>query len=159
MNKIINLLFIALIGFASSNSYSENNIERLSPELRGLLKQEMLALQEGMKSIVPAFASGDLKRVANIAGNINKSFIMKQKMTNAQKHELHEKLPNAFIKKDQKFHQYAAMLEHVSQEQHIELVSFYYSKLLESCIDCHSEYAQHRFPGLSQKPAKNEHHH
>lgn len=159
MNKIMPLLFIVLIATASSNCFSESPVENLSPQLRGLLKQEMLALQEGMKNIVPAFASGDLKKVSIIAGNIRNSFIMKQALSASQKHELHEKLPNAFIKKDQQFHQYAGMLEHVSQEQHIELVGFYYSKLLESCIGCHSEYALHRFPELSHKPSKNDHHH
>jgi len=119
----------------------------------------MLALQEGMKNIVPAFASGDLEKVSDIAGKMNKSFILKQKITDSQKHELHEKLSKDFIQKDQQFHQYAGMLEHVSKERHIELVGFYYSKLMESCIGCHSKYANHRFPMLSNEPAKEAHHH
>jgi hypothetical protein len=159
MKKIIGTLLVALIGTVSANCYSESGVESLSPELRVLLKQEMLAIQDGMKNIVPAFASGNLKEVSDIAGKINRSFILKQKITDSQKHELHKKLSKGFILKDEQFHQYAGMLEHVSKERHIELVGFYYSKLLESCIGCHSEYANFRFPSLNNEPAKEEHHH
>lgn len=159
MNKIIGALLVVLIGVLSTNCYSESEVESLSPELRALLKQEMLALQEGMKNIVPAFASGDLNTVSDIAGTIKRSYILKQKITDSQKHELHEKLSKEFIQKDQQFHKYAGMLEHVSKERHIELVGFYYSKLLESCIGCHSEYASSRFPSLTNESAKEEHHH
>jgi len=159
MKKIIGTLLIALIGAVSPNCYSESEVESLSPELRVLLKQEMLAIQEGMKNIVPAFASGDLEEVSDIAGKINRSLILKQKITNAQKHELHEKLSKEFILKDQQFHKYAGMLEHVSKEGHTELVGFYYSKLLGSCIGCHSEHARHRFPIFANESVKKEHHH
>lgn len=167
MNKIITTLFIALISTVSLNCYSESGIkseskggvEALSPELRALLKQEMLAIQQGMQKMVPAFISGDLEQVSTVAGNIKSSFIMKQKITSAQKHELHKKLPKDFIEKDQQFHKYAGMLEHVSEEGHTELVSFYYSKMLESCVGCHSAHATHRFPLLSIESARSGHHH
>ena len=159
MNKIFGILLVALIATVSSNCYSESEVESLSPELRALLKQEMLAIQEGMKNIVPAFASGNFSEVSEIAGAINRSFILKQKITDTQKHELHEKLPKGFIQKDQQFHKYAGMLEHVSKENHTELIGFYYSKLLESCVGCHIEYAYHRFPTFINKAAKKEHHH
>jgi len=159
MKKIIGTLLIALIAAVSSSCYSKSEVESLSPELRALLKQEMLAIQEGMKNIVPAFASGNLEDVSEIAGQINRSFILKQKITDSQKHELHEKLPKGFIVKDQQFHKYAGMLEHVSEERHTELIGFYYSKLLESCTGCHSAYASHRFPIFINESAKEEHHH
>ena len=159
MNKIMATLLITLISAVSLNCYSESDVESLSPELRALLKQEMLAIQEGMKNIVPAFASGNLKEVSGIAGKISKSFILKQKITDSQKHELHQKLPKGFILKDQQFHKDAGMLEHVSKKGHTELVGFYYSKLLESCIACHSEYASHRFPTFTKESAKEAHQH
>ena len=159
MKKIIGFLLVALIGTVSPNCYAEGEVESLSPELRLLIKQEMLAIQEGMKQIVPAFASGDLEQVADIAGQISKSYILKQKITDTQKHELHKKLSKDFLLKDQQFHKYAGMLEHVSKESHTELVGFYYSKLMESCIGCHSEYAKHRFPIFANESVKKGHHH
>ena len=159
MNKIFSILIVALSVTISTTCYSESEVDSLSPELRTLLKQEMRAIQDSMKNIVPAFASGNLSEVSEIAGAINRSFILKQNITDAQKHELHEKLPKDFIQKDQQFHKYAGMLEHVSKENHTELVSFYYSKLLESCVGCHSEYAKHRFPAFIHGKAEKEHHH
>jgi hypothetical protein len=159
MNKIIAVFLVVLITGVSSNSYSESSIGSLSPELRALLKQEMLAIQEGMQNIVPAFAAGNLDKVSEIAGKIEKSFILKQKITDTQKDELHEKLSKGFISKDQQFHKYAGMLSHVSEKGHTELVSFYYSKLLESCVGCHSEYARHEFPEFTHEKKKDGHHH
>ena len=159
MNKIIGILLITLIGTVSSSCYSASEVASLSPELRALLKQEMLAIQDGMKNIVPAFASGNLEEVSVLAGKINRSFILKQKITDSQKHELHEKLPKGFILKDQQFHKYAGMLEHVSKERHIELVGFYYSKLLESCVGCHSKHASQRFPIFTKESVMEDHHH
>lgn len=159
MRKIFGRLFFVLIGVVSLNCYAESNVENLSPELRLLLKQEMLAIQEGMKDIIPAFSSGNFKEVSDIAGKINKSYILKQNITDSQKHELHEKLSKEFIQKDQQFHNYAGMLEHVSKEGHTELVGFYYSRLLESCVGCHSAHAAGRFPLFSHEPVKSQHHH
>lgn len=159
MNKIIITLLVALSVTVSTACYSENSVESLSPELRALLTQEMLAIQGGMQGIVTAFAAGNMSEVADIAGAINKSYILKQKLTDAQKHELHKKLPKGFIDKDLQFHKYAGMLEHVSNNNHTELVSFYYSKLLESCVGCHSQYAKHNFPAFITKPEEKAHHH
>ena len=159
MKKIINILVFMLVSAVSLNSYSKDEVESLSDELRILLKQEMLAIQGGMQKIVPAFAAGNLDAVSDIAGSISNSYIMKQKITAAQKHELHEKLSKEFIEKDQQFHQYARMLEHVSKEGHVELVGFYYSKLMESCVGCHSKHAKHRFPSFTDKVEKKAHHH
>jgi hypothetical protein len=119
----------------------------------------MLAIQNGMQKMVPAFVSGDLEQVSEIAGKISKSYILKQKITKSQKHELHKKLSKEFILKDQKFHKYAGMLEHVSKENHTEFVGFYYARMLESCIGCHSEHASYRFPSFSNVPVKKEHDH
>lgn len=159
MKNIIATLLVVLIGSLSSHCYSDSEVEDLSPELRALLKQEMLAIQEGMKDIVSAFSSGDLDGVSDIAEKISKSFILQQKITDAQRRELREKLPTSFILKDQEFHKFAGMLEQVSKEGHTELVGFYYSKMLESCIGCHSEYAGHRFPIFNTKSAAKEHQH
>lgn len=159
MKKTICFSLVVLSGAISLNCHAESEVKSLSPELRLLLKQEMLAIQDGMKKIIPAFVSGDLEQVSDIAGRISKSYILKQEITDKQKHELHEKLSKDFLVKDQKFHNYAGMLEHVSKKGNTELVGFYYSKLMESCMGCHSEHAKHRFPIFKNKSAKKEHHH
>ncbi len=151
----IALSFIAFVPVVQADS----SVESLSPELRALLKKEMIALQTGMQSILPAYISGDLDEVAHIAKKAKNSFILKQKITEDQKQELKTKLPESFIKMDAKFHKYAGMLEHVAEKKNTELVGFYYSKLTESCVSCHTEYAKHRFPKLDINTNQSKHHH
>jgi hypothetical protein len=137
---------------------SAKSVENLSPELRALLKQEMQALQSGLVAAIPAYTSGDLTEVADIAKNMKDSYILKQSLTREQMHELHTKLPESFLKMDGDFHYYAGMLSHVAKVGKLELVNFYFSKLTESCASCHSEYATHRFPGFASDDDHDEDH-
>jgi len=138
---------------------ADTSVESLSPELRTLLGKEMQALQKGMQAIIPAYASGHLEEVARIAEKMNNSYILKQNITDNQKQELMSKMPKSFLYLDQKFHEYAAKLEHVAKEEHIELVGFYFYKLAESCANCHSQYGTDKFPNFRAKPGKKDHHH
>lgn len=133
------------------------SVESLSPELRALLKQEMQALQTGMVSAIPALVSGNLAEVADIARKMEKSYILRQSITREQMHELHSSLPASFLKQDGAFHYYAGMLAHVADRKKLELVNFYFSKLTESCVTCHSEHATHKFPGFAAKQDEGEH--
>ena len=135
------------------------SVESLSPELRGLLKQEMQALQTGMVSAIPALVSGNLAEVAEIARKMEKSYILRQSITREQMHELHSSLPPSFLKQDKAFHYYAGMLAHVADRKKLELVNFYFSKLTESCVTCHSEHAPHKFPGFAGKRDEGGHDH
>ncbi len=156
--KIHTLITIAVVIF-SLNAKAESAVEDLSPQLRSLLSKEMLALQTGMQAIIPAYIAGDLGEVALIAKKIKNSFILKQHITAVQKKELGEKLPKSFLKMDKQFHKYAGMLEHVAEEKHTELVGFYFAKLSEACVACHSEYATHKFPKFNMKLKGETHHH
>lgn len=159
MKTIAGVFLVALLGAVPVAGYSDSDVESLSPEVRALLRQEMIAIQEGMKSMVPAFASGDLNGVSAIAGKISRSFILEQNISEEQARELHQTLSKDFLAKDRQFHQYAAMLEHVSKAGHAELVAFYYSRLMESCAGCHSQHAVHRFPAFRSAPESQGHHH
>ncbi|MFT5084697.1 MAG: putative metal-binding protein [Lentisphaeria bacterium] len=163
MKKRVYMIFVLVAVFGISlASHAETDVEKLAPELRVLLKKEMSSLQVGMQAIIPAYIAGDMKEISKIASQMKNSYILKQAMTEAQKHELHEKFPPSFLALDKQFHQYAGMLQHVSEEKHLELVGFYYSKLLESCVGCHSQFAPHRFPALggaaTEKSEKGHHH-
>ncbi len=157
--KSIKISLVVMGMMFSSVVKAESGVESLSPELRDLLTKEMVALQEGMQSILPAYVSGNLDEVAKISGKIKNSFILKQQITDKQRQELGTKLPKSFISMDKNFHEYAGMLEHVSEMKNTELVGFYYSKLTESCVACHTEHAQHRFPALDMKTVNDEHLH
>jgi cytochrome c556 len=129
----------------------------LSPELTGLLQQEMKALQQGMQTLIPAIVSGNWQDIAAVGERIRNSYIMQQQLTDTQMAELHRSLPPAFRELDQSFHRAAGMLSHAAQQQNAEVVSFYFYKLTDTCVACHSKYAGHRFPGLSGEAAATGH--
>ncbi len=134
-------------------------VEALSRGLRDLLSQEMIALQNGMMSIIPAYNSGNWEEIETTASKIKSSYILKQSLTESQVKELHSVLPHAFIEKDQRFHYLAGMLEHAAKNNKVELINFYFSEMNESCVSCHTVFATHKFPALSSKVKKGEHTH
>jgi hypothetical protein len=162
--KIITTLMVILIpvlGFTQDQDHHESGatdvgVESLSPALRGLLAQEMLALETGMQAIIPAYSSGNWSEIARIAEQIENSYILKQALTDEQKQELHSSLPVSFIDLDKQFHYLAGMLKHVAEKEKSELVGFYFSKLNESCVGCHAQYATHRFPAFEKKANSGE---
>lgn len=159
------LLFILLpaISFGQEKSITEkptntSGVERLSPDLRNLLTQEMLALQGGMMSIIPAYISGDWEAIEDTAGKIKNSYIMDQSLTDSQAKQLNALLPAEFFEKDQRFHYLAGMLEHAAKSKKPELINFYFSEMNESCVGCHAAFATHKFPALApSKEAKHSH--
>ncbi len=158
-NNLLRVSKAAVLCVLPAIGYSGSAVERLSPGLRDLLGKEMRALQEGMKAIVPAYTSGNLEQVAHIAEKMKNSFILKQEITPEQKHELTSELPQSFLHLDQQFHEYAGMLKHVAQERRTELVGFYFYKLTESCVGCHTQFAPHKFPEFAGEKKELGHHH
>ena len=154
-------ILMSLPAHAENVRKQEENtgIETLSPALRTLLTKEMLAIQTGMMAVIPAYASGNWNEIEAIAHNIKHSYILKQSLTDEQSHELHSSLPASFIEQDQQFHYYSGMLEHAASMRKPELVGFYFSKLNEACISCHSQFATHRFPALTPEKDTGEHSH
>ena len=130
-----------------------SGVERLSHDLRNLLSKEMQALESGMMSIIPAYISGNWGDIETTAGKMKSSYILKQSLTENQVKELHSVLPDEFIKKDQRFHYLAGMLEHAAKNEKPELVNFYFSEMNESCAGCHAVFATHKFPAFA--PTKN----
>ena len=142
------LLAVLLIIFAPFSNAEETGVESLSVELRALLSKEMLAIQEGMVAIIPAYSAGKTDEIASIARLIKESYVLKQNMSKAQKEELHSKLPAEFLELDQQFHYNAGMLQHAAENRKHELIGFYFWQLSEAFAGCHSQYARHQFPQL-----------
>jgi hypothetical protein len=121
-------------------------IQALSAPLREALSQEMIALQSGMMTIIPAFASGDWAEVAATARRMEQSYILKQALSAGQLEELHALLPADFLELDAQFHYLAGMLDHAASNRKPELAAFYFSRMLEACAACHSQHAAEKFP-------------
>lgn len=129
----------------------------LSAEVRTLLKQEMQEIKKGMESLPFAVASGNWQQIEAVGIAVRDGYIMKTKLTAAQREELHRALPEQFQQLDQKFHYYAGMLSHAAHEHDIELVNYFVFKMNETCTACHAQYAQKTFPGFA-KPNKHAEH-
>ena len=135
-------------------------IQKLSPELRGLFRDEMVALQGAMLELVPAIVSGDTEATARLAERMRAGYVLAQRLTDAQRDELERMLPAAFVERDGEFHELAGGLADAAREHRASLVPFYFYKLTESCAGCHARYAAHRFPGYAKPPeAKPAHSH
>ena len=161
MSRLFKTLTV-VIAFAGpllvyADDHVEKGVESLSPEIRTLLGKEMLAIQNGMMSVISAYASGNYAEIASIAEQIKSSYILKQEMTRQQRHELHQKLPASFIQLDQQFHSYAGLLAEAARKNNDELTGFYYSKLVESCSNCHSQHAEHKFPAFGKQDEEHTH--
>jgi len=161
MSRIFKILAV-VIAFAGpllvyADDHVEKGVEGLSPEIRTLLGKEMLAIQNGMMSVISAYASGNYAEIASIAEQIKNSYILKQEMTRQQRHELHQKLPDSFIQLDQQFHSYAGLLAEAALKNNDELIGFYFSKLVESCSNCHSQHARHKFPAFGKQDEEHTH--
>lgn len=175
---IIAVILLSLPQFvlAASHEHQENNANpdtehsqyarpqasqrvQLSPDLLALLNQEMGLIQQAMMDIVPAIASGEWGKVSSIGKKIKASFILKQKLTEAQKEELLRVLPQQFIEMDMDFHKSAGMLAHAAEMKNADVVNFYFYKMSAACVSCHGKYATGRFPGLANGSDEEEHHH
>ena len=128
------------------------------PELRGLLQQEMQALQKALATLSTALPQGQWHRVADTAGQIHDSFILQQQLSAEDRKTLHQTLPADFIQRDRAFHQQAKKLQHAAESQDAELSLFYYSNMVESCVSCHRQFATHRFPSLLEDVSGKEGH-
>lgn len=130
---------------------------RLSDSLLELLRSEMREVTGGVQTLPLAIAAADWKAIETTSARIAASYIMAQRLTAAQKREL-ESLPEAFQHLDANFHRRAEKLGAAAAARDAEQVVFHYSRLLESCASCHSQFAARRFPGFTPE-ATGDHHH
>ncbi|HKK06418.1 MAG TPA: cytochrome c [Gammaproteobacteria bacterium] len=121
---------------------------KLSPEVLNLLRAEMRGISAGVQGMSLSIATGDWKSIQQTSHNIRASYIMEKKLTPAQAQELKTALPARFKRLDAEFHERAGKLAAAAAAHDAERVTFQYSRLLESCAVCHSEFARSRFPGF-----------
>jgi hypothetical protein len=131
----------------------------LSPELRAAFIAEMQHLDAGLQRAVSAVARADWATAEQTAREISGSFILAQRLSAAQRAELHRVLPEPFLALDREFHARAERLAAAAKSGDAELAAFYTYRLTDACVSCHARYAQHRFPALAPAPVPDVHHH
>ena len=145
-------LFTSACSIAEEKKYIHQQntpVFNLPLDIKQVLKKEMQAIEKGMQELVSTIAVGNWQKTAAIGKQIEASYILKQSLTTEQMEHLHHSLPEQFIKLDHSFHHYAGMLAHAAEVKNAEVVSFYFYKMNDSCVQCHSTYAKGKFPGFS----------
>lgn len=159
---LVGLLFVAFVlagtPVAADEPPTLGQGLQLSPGLTGLLRTEMRSILEDMQALPAGIATANWPGVASAAGRIRDGYILKQKLTEAQRHELHTALPEYFKRLDESFHGEAEKLREAALQHDAQLTSFHYYRMLETCTACHEVYSPGRFPGFLRMP-KAEHQH
>ena len=151
---LLSLLLTPTIGTASD----DKSVSSLTPELQRLFSKEMIQLKNGMHQITDAYISGQWDAIATTAKQMENTYVLRQGLSHSQAHELHSKLPKNFLKLDEQFHYYSGMLAYAAENNNVELIGFYISKMSESCVSCHSRFANEKFPDFRQSIDNPKHH-
>lgn len=141
-------LAVGSAGTCAAEGNPGNQDLTLSPDLAELLRAEMREIATGVQGIALSLAAADWTAVRDTSEKIRASYIMEKRLTKAQAAELEEALPAPFKVLDARFHQRAARLAAAAAAHDAELAVFHYSRLIESCTQCHALYAARRFPGF-----------
>lgn len=150
----IGLLFSAVAVAGAPETVTEG----LSLETRQVLVEEMQLLASAMGPLHTAVVTGEHQSLAEQARRIRDSFVLKQKLSAAQKKEI-ATLPQQFISADRSFHELAASLAEAGDRQKPALERFYFEEMTRSCQNCHQDFAGGRFEGFAGGSEKEEHTH
>jgi len=155
---VIGLLAFAGFGLAAVSEEKDPGHVELSAELHRALITEMVAIDAAISSLASSIARGDWPAIRRESQKIHDSFILQQKLSEAELEELHQSLPPGFLELDSRFHQHAQQLAHVAEQGDSELAVFYFTKLVEGCIECHATYAADSFPDLTTRATEGHSH-
>lgn len=156
-SRLLALMIAACAGWpdarAADHAAAAAGSLQMSVELRQLFQQEMIALLTGTQTIAASLPVADWQTIAATSATIRHSYVLERKLTRAQEDEL-ARLPAEFQGLDATFHLRAEKLERAAVARDAEAVAFQFSRLLESCTECHSRYAREKFPafGTGQQP-------
>ncbi|MDT3707784.1 MAG: hypothetical protein ROZ09_13255 [Thiobacillus sp.] len=122
---------------------------KLTPRLKQMLSEEMLSVKQASKQILDGLIVGDHSLVATQAQQIHDSFILARALTEQDKKDLTKAAPPEFLALDGQFHVTAKKLSEAALHKDYELQRFYYSRLVDSCQTCHTQFATDKFPAFS----------
>lgn len=148
---IVAFLMIAFAGIAVAQDAAPVNVaDKLPPNVRTLLIQEMQAVLTATQTILEGIIKGQHDLVAEKAEGIHNSFILKQKMTSEDRKALKAAVPEAFLQLDRTFHKLSADLATAARAGDQAQEQDLFGQMMESCTGCHSRYAGKRFSGLAE---------
>ena len=156
--RTLGILIASLLtsGSAYAESPGSSATVQMSPELRQLFQAEMRELLGGTRSIAESLPVANWDAIGTSASTMRDSYVLEKKLTETQVAEL-SKLPEQFKAIDQAFHLRADKLVVAAKARDAEAVSFQLSRLLDTCVSCHSTYAASQFPGFEAQHGQLHH--
>ena len=148
------LQMVSAAGMAGESAATDDL--HLSAATTALLQAEMREIAGASQALVYAIASGDWHAIERISDQIRASYVMEKELSAAQREELEAGLPGHFKALDAEFHARGEKLGSAAAVRDPELVTYQLSRMLETCVSCHSRYARQRFPGFA--PPQQDHH-
>lgn len=130
---------------------AENATEGLDPRIRGLLQEEMRAIEGAMQSVLSAIVRGQHEVVEERGQAIHDSFILAQSLSEEDRRTLRAALPGGFVELDKAFHGLAAELSESGTQEDSAAQLDVFQQMTESCLQCHQTYAPDRFKRLSAR--------
>lgn len=122
----------------------------LPAELQTLLKKEMLEIQSAMQQLIPLMVQGNSEKTAQLAKQIQESFILKKSLPPEELKQLVQLLPNHFVQLDRTFHGNAGRLAEAAKQSDFVESGKLYGTMISACIGCHTQFAPERFPNLNK---------
>ena len=158
MRVIRNMALIGVVTFGVLGSLHAGEpaepAEPVGPKLpdrvRGLLLQEMNAIQQASEEILEALVRGRDEVVAEKAQAMHDSFILQQEMTESDREALMEAVPKEFVQRDRAFHELTGELATAGREGDGARQRELFGEMVDACTACHARYAHDRFPVLRQ---------
>jgi cytochrome c556 len=148
MTCLIVTMLVLPPALGAEETASDQGDVKLSQALLELLRAEMREVTIGVQGIATAIATGNWELVKNTSSKIRASYIMEKKLSASQSAEL-DALPDEFRLLDAEFHSRAEKIGAAAASKDSELAVHHYSRMLESCTECHSRFARARFPGFA----------
>ncbi len=140
-------VFFLLSGLPPLSAESGSGLH-ISGKTRRVLAGEMNAIQNGLTALSIAIPAGKWDDITFTAGNMNKGYLMKRKLTEKELNAFTDALPAGYRDLDSDFHDAAGRVAHAAVIKDPHAAAQGLDRLVRTCIACHMKYAHDRFPGF-----------
>lgn len=121
----------------------------LPPRFSELIRAEMREIEGAMQEELSHLARAEAAEGAELARRIEASFVMKARMSDAERKELRSLLPETFLAFDRDFHRRAGRMAKAFEAGDFDTAADLYAEMNRACVRCHSRFATERFPAFT----------
>lgn len=120
------------------------------PGLKEKITANMSKCEESLAKITLAIPRGEYDVIVEEIEKIDESYSIESAMTIDEFSRYSSMITMEFIFADQNLHMYAGALKGVAEDNQLGETLFQFGLVMQSCVDCHYEFAKSRFPSLAR---------